>query len=171
MLHQDRRFLLISVWRSSDEGEAAALPPMLPLDGQGTMSQVWQADDSIQEPRLQAGDINLNRWSILQLVEGQVLGFQKGKLSERLMPLEEVLSITKNISEDDGCVMLKSKSYEATFREEYFEPARRTFRQAPISLAASPKEGLGHLLIFDLGREYYAILTPYSTAVEVQRRC
>jgi len=113
----------------------------------------------------------LNRWSIPELVEAQVLGFEREKRLKHFLPFEEVQSVTKNIIDDNGRIVLKSKSYEATFREEYFEPARRTFRGATMLLANKPKnaldpkkEHLGHLLFFDLGQSYYAILAPIAPA-------
>jgi hypothetical protein len=114
----------------------------------------------------------MKRWNICDMVEARIFGFVRKKDNEKFEPLDPVLTITRSLEEDSDCVLLKSMHHEARFREEYFQPALRLFKGAILYLGATPpnnETGLGHLLFFDLGQGYYAVMTPFMLDEERKR--
>jgi hypothetical protein len=106
----------------------------------------------------------MKRYRLTELIEGKVFGFEKQKKVDDFKPLELVESITYTV-EDDGLLYLHSNTYHESFKKEYFEPVRRVFKGVSMYLGSKPpkkKRGAGHLLIFQLGQGYYALLTPFN---------
>lgn len=104
----------------------------------------------------------MKRWQLTDLIGARVFGFEKGDDIERFKPMQAVESITYPV-EDNGSIYLHSESYDAVYTRAYYEPVRRAFKDAQMFLASKinpEKDYPGHLLVFDLGQEYYALLTP-----------
>ena len=103
----------------------------------------------------------MKRWTLTDLIEAKIFGFEKGEDKiERFKPFEEVESESFRLDNVD-IITLRSASYEETFKKDYLTPIRQAFKDAPMFLARTKAQPTKHLLIFELGQEYYALLAPF----------
>jgi len=103
------------------------------------------------------------KWTIKEMVEFAILGFdneRNGKI-ETLKPLEDVTSIEYPIDSDK--IILHSDTRQFKISKNFFEPVRVAFKGADMYLSKEmvskiDEETKAHVLIFDLGRGYFALL-------------
>lgn len=107
----------------------------------------------------------MRRWSLVEMVEYEVIGFLKEKDIVKDQPLESVEYITRSLNEDEqNKITLSSKSYNTVVLAEFFEPCRRIFKGAEIFLG---KARVGKtinreisLIFFALNHRFFSVLMP-----------
>ena len=101
------------------------------------------------------------RYTIMDLIEAKIFGFEKEDRVERFRPFEPIQSFTYPI--DSSSMIINSETQEQQFFRDQFETIRRVFKDAEIFLSKQIdhelRDGFSHLLIFELGRGYYGLLT------------
>lgn len=109
------------------------------------------------------------RYTISDLVSIDILGFGREKSEKRLFKrLEPIEPILRRIylCEEEERVILESKSYSSKFSISQFELVRRMFKDAELCLGNrftnSQGEQVPSLLIFRIGKGYFAALTPFK---------
>jgi hypothetical protein len=105
----------------------------------------------------------MNRWNICQMVDAQILGFLTFERLKKYEPFEVVERLERYVNNDNGVIRLKARIYEAYFKDEFLLPCQRFFKGAGMLLTARPRDDvkLGHLLLFDLGKGFFAVLSPF----------
>lgn len=109
----------------------------------------------------------MKRYTISDLVFLDVLGFGREKaekeIYEKFLPIEPIIRRVYPCDEEDR-VILESKSYSSKFSLSQFETLRRIFKDAEICLTnrfMGKERRLESLLIFLLGKGFFAVLTPF----------
>lgn len=110
----------------------------------------------------------MKRYLIWELVEEQTLGFINEKSDKEFFEqLKPIQSITTRIYdfEKPYLIFLKSRSYCSAFVLAKIESLSIILKNCPMYLANCTSELSriqdSHLLVFQLGRGYYALFTPY----------
>jgi len=103
----------------------------------------------------------LSRYTLLELIELKVLGFEKEKRVKRFQPFEPIQSVTYHIDSDR--ITINSETQSQQFFNSQFETIKRTFKTDNLFLSKSIEheetDSYSHLLIIALGRGYYGLLT------------
>ena len=110
----------------------------------------------------------MKRYSIYELVEEKTFGFINEKSDkdffDALQPIENVEKQIHDFNKRD-LVILESASYTSSFLFDKIKSLSSIFKNCPMYLAnctsESSKKTDSHLLIFSLGRGYYALFTPF----------
>ena len=103
----------------------------------------------------------MTRYTIMDLIEAKIFGFEKEDRVERFRPFEPIQSFTYPI--DSSKMIVNSETHEQQFFRDQFETVKRVFKDAEIFLSKQIdhelRKGFSHLLIFELGMGYYGLLT------------